>query len=257
MAGNAPLDGRKKTTMRSFSIAETLMDLEGATLAELVDELGLAKSTVYAHLETLRDGGYVLKEGGEYHVGMQFLNLGGHAATRKRGYKLAREKVRMLADVTDERAQFIVEENGRGYYLFSDSASETAVETDVRPGKVIHLHTTAAGKAILANLPRSRVEAIVETRGLQRSTEHTITDRAELFEELERVRDRGYAYNKSERVVKQWAIGVPVLATDGDVLGGLSVSGPEHRVKGDRFEDEFPSLLLGVANEMELNLAYS
>lgn len=248
---------RKKTTQRSFEIAETLMALEGAGLADLVEELGLAKSTVYAHLETLRESGYLVKEGETYHVGMQFLNLGGHAATRKRGYKLAREKVRMLADVTDERAQFIVEENGFGYYLFSDSESQTAVETDVRPGKVTHLHTTAAGKAILANLPPARVEAIVDSRGLPASTEHTITDRAALFEELERVRDRGYAYNKSERVAKQWAIGVPVLGTEGDVLGGLSVSGPEHRVKGERFDDEFPGLLLGVANELELNLTYS
>jgi len=248
---------RKKTTQRSLAIVERLMELDGATLSDVSEEMGLAKSTAYAHLETLRDGGYLVKEDGVYYVGMQFLNLGGYAATRKRSYKLAREKVRQLADDTNERAQFIVEENGLGYYVFSDSESTMAVETDVRPGKLTHLHTTAAGKAILANLPRPRVEEIVEAHGLPGQTEQTITQREGLFEELELVRDRGYAYNRSERVEKQWAVGVPIIGPEDRVIGGLSVSGPEHRVKGDRFEEELPSLLMGVANELELNLAYS
>jgi len=257
MAGTETSDHRKKTTQRSLAIAERLMELDGATLSDVSAEMDLAKSTAYAHLETLRDGGYLVKEDGTYHVGLQFLNLGGYAATRKRSYKLAREKVRQIADATNERAQFIVEENGVGYYVFIDSESTMAVETDVRPGKLTFLHTTAAGKAILANLPRRRVEEIVESRGLPGQTERTITDPAALFEELELVRERGYAYNRSERVEKQWAVGVPVVGPGGTVVGGLSVSGPEHRMKGDRYRDELPSLLLGVANELELNLAYA
>lgn len=257
MAQNQPLDHRKKTTRRSLTIAETLMELDGASLSEISEELGLAKSTAYAHLETLRDGGFVVKEDGIYNVGMQFLNLGGYAANRKVGYKLAEEKVRIVAETTNERAQFIVEENGLGYYVFIDSASETAVVTDVRPGKRSYLNTTSAGKAILANLPRERVEEIVDVHGLPARTEHTITDPATLYEELERVRERGYAHNKSERVERQWAIGVPIIGEGGTVIGGLSVSGPEYRVKGQRFDEEFPSLLLGIANELELNLAYS
>ena len=257
MAVNTQNDHRKKTTQRSLAIAELLMERDGATLAEVSEGLGLAKSTAYAHLETLRDRGYLVKERETYYVGMQFLNLGGYASTRHRGYKLAREKVRQLADTTQERAQFIVEENGLGYFVFCDHASSKAVETDVRPGRCVHLHTTSAGKAILASLPRTRVEEIVEEHGLPAQTDDTITDPEALLEALERIRERGYAYNRNERVEKQWAIGVPVIGRDQETVGALSVSGPEHRVKGEPFEEEFPNLLLGVANELELNLAYS
>jgi IclR family acetate operon transcriptional repressor len=37
----------------------------------------------------------------------------------------------------------------------------------------------------------------------------------------------------------------------------LSVSGPIHRLKGEWFEKEIPDLLLGTANELELNIRYS
>lgn len=257
MAVTTPNAHRKKTTDRSLTIAELVMELDGATLSEVAEGLGLAKSTAYAHLETLRDRGYLVKERETYYVSLQFLNLGGYAATRRRGYKLAREKVRQLADTTRERAQFIVEENGLAYFVFSDHASSKAVETDVRPGLRAYLHTIAAGKAILASLPRVRVEEIVEQHGLPAETDATITELDELFDALERVRERGYAYNRNERVGGQWAIGVPVIGRDQETVGALSVSGPEQRIKGKPFEEELPSLLLGVANELELNLAYS
>lgn len=257
MGVNGTQSGLKKTTERSLAIVETLIELDGATLSDASNELGIAKSTVYSHLETLHRSGYVTKEGNQYHVGMQFLHVGGYALNRRRGHRLVKAKVRMVADNTDERSQFIVEEGGRGIYAYTDAENPTAVQTDVWVGKWVHLHTTAAGKSILAHLPRESVEEIIDRHGLPGSTDTTITEPAELFEELERTRERGFAYNRGERLEKQRAVGVPILGKDGEVLGGLSVSGPEHRMKGDRFEEELPNLLLGVANELELNLSYS
>lgn len=248
--------GLKQTTLRSLSIVETLEALDSATFATVAKEVGLAKSTTYAHLETLREAGYVVKEGERYRLSLEFFHIGGSLVTRKPYYRMIKAKVRDLARMTDERAQFIVEEDGRGIYLVTDAESPTAVQADVYLGKWVSLHSTAAGKAILASLPRARVEAIISERGLPAETEYTITDREALFEELDAVSERGYAYNKSERVPKQWAIGVPVVGRHGELIGGLSVSGPENRMKGERISEELPSTLLGVANEIELNLAH-
>lgn len=250
-------EGLKKTTLRSLAVVDTVQERDGATLAEVAEELGMATSTAYSHLQTLTETGYLVKEGERYHLGLQFLHVGGAAVGRKPYHGMVREKVRYLARTTEERAQFIAEEGGRGIYLFSDAESPTAVRTDVRLGKWVSLHTTAAGKAILSELPRHRVEAIVERHGLPAATPHTITDPADLFEELDAVRERGYAYNRSERIEKQWAVGVPVLGPDGEVVGGLSVSGPEYRVREEGFQSEVPRLLRGVVNEIELNIAYS
>lgn len=249
--------GLKKTSLRSLNIAETVMRLDGATLAEVTSEMGLAKSTAYSHLETLRSKGYLVKEDETYQVGLQFLDLGGYAASRKVRSPMIHEKVSALAKETSERAQFIVEENGLGIYLCADAECPNAIRTDVRIGKKIPLHTTAAGKSILANLSRWRVQEIIDQHGLVACTDRTITDPDELFEILESVRQRGYAFNRGERVEKQWAVGVPILGKNGEVIGGLSVTGPEHRLKGEYFDEDLPRLLMGVADEVELTLAFS
>lgn len=39
-----------------------------------------------------------------------------------------------------------------------------------------------------------------------------------------------------------------------EVVGALRVSGPTHRFRGEWFEEELPDMLLGVANELELEI---
>lgn len=243
------------TTMRSFEIVNALRELEGARVSELANHLEMPKSTVHKHLSTLKYSGFVVKEGDVYHVGLRFLTLGGYARARKKGHRMARSLVKQLAEKTEERAQFIVEDCGKATYLYKETTSH-AVKTDVQVGMRTHLHTISAGKAILAHLPRERVNSILDNHGLPQITDHTLNNLDDLFGELEVVRNRGYAFNIEERIEGQHAVGVPVFDTDDSVIGAFSVSGPAHRMKGDWFKQDIPDLLLGTANELELNIAY-
>jgi DNA-binding IclR family transcriptional regulator len=110
---------------------------------------------------------------------------------------------------------------------------------------------------ILANLSRSRVEQIIDRRGLPQVTENTVTSREKLYEELEEIRDREFAFNKEESVSGLRAVGVPVMTPQGDVLGTLSVSGPSNRLQDDWFHQELLKLLLGTVNEIEFKISYS
>jgi len=245
-----------KTTETAFTIIEGLEELDGARVTELADHLGLADSTVHSHLATLLEMGYVVKEGDQYQIGSRFLNLGEAAKERKEAFDLVKPKVEQLAEETEERCQFIVEEHGRGVYLHRETGSR-AVWTDSGLGRRIYLHSTAAGKTVLATLSDERVEEIIERWGLPPLTDQTITDPDELFAELETVREQGFATNVEESTEGLRAVGVPIVDGDGKLVGALSVSGPSHRMKGEWFESEIPNLLLGTANELELNLKYS
>lgn len=247
---------RVKTAETAFEILETLKRLDGAGISAVAAETGLAKSTVHRHLHTLERQEWVVRRGDLYRVGFRFLEFGEHARTRKRGYGMAKEKVAELAEETDERAQFLVEEHGRGVYIFREWGRK-AVQTDPGIGKRAPMHATAAGKAILAHAPEWAVEAVLERRTLDRYTDQTITARPRLFEEFERIRERGYAINDEEKLEGVRAVGVAVREPNGQVLGGLSVSAPSNRLKGDRLTDEIPDLLRGVASELELNLAHT
>jgi DNA-binding IclR family transcriptional regulator len=256
MGNESPDRDAVKSVETTFAVINALYELDGAGVSAVATELDMAKSTIHKHLRTLTDAEYVVREGDQYHVGLQFLELGEFARTRKEGYTISRAKVKELAEETQERAQFIVEEHGRGVYLYRE-VGERAVHTDPGIGKRIPLHSTAAGKAILANLPEARAEEIVETRGLEAVTENTITERGELFSELATIRERGYAFNLEENVPGLHAVGVAVTPNGTDVCGALSVSGPSHRLRDDLLRTEIPRRLLGTVNELELNLKYS
>jgi DNA-binding IclR family transcriptional regulator len=102
-----------------------------------------------------------------------------------------------------------------------------------------------------------RIEEIIDRWGLPQETEQTITSREALYEELDRIRDRGYAFNREEHLKGVKAVGAPVLADDGRVVGAFSVSGPVHRMKGEWFEEEVTNTVLGISNELELKITYS
>lgn len=244
-----------KSVDTMFDIVEYMSREESVTLAEIATELEYAKSTIHRHLSTLERRGYVVQEDG-YYVGLRFLELGEQARNRHRAYQLAREKVEELASVTDERAQFLVEEQGKAVYIHR-AHGEHAVRTDPGIGKRIPLHATSTGKAILAAMPPGKLSRIIEQASFDPLTDETITDPETLRDELDRVREHGYAFNCQENLDGLHAVGVPVTGSDGRVIGGLSVSGPSHRLTGEWFENDLPTLLLGAANELELNIDHS
>ncbi|NIB99609.1 IclR family transcriptional regulator [Halobacterium sp. R2-5] len=253
--GAAPTDS-VQTARTMFDIVEYITDEQGTSLADLAADLDYAKSTVHRHLRTLEDLEYVVERDDGYYVGLQFLDVGVTARNSYRGYDLVREKVEEIAEETGERAQFFVEEHGMAVYL-ARSVGDHAVRTDPGIGSRIPLYAASAGKAILSELPEPELFDMLERMSFEPVTEHTITDPEELREELEVVRERGYAFNREESLQGTHAAGVPICDPDGDVIGGLSVTGPSHRLKGERFEEALPDLLLGAANELELNIAHS
>jgi DNA-binding IclR family transcriptional regulator len=247
---------RSKTTETSFEIVEAIRGMDGATIPELSERVGPSESTIHRHLVSLREYDYVVRRGNEYHVGLRFLTFGGYAQQQVTAYPMIKEKVDQLAAETGERAQFIVEEHGRRVYLYTE-VGESAVQTGAHIGRRGPLHTSAAGKCILANLPDDRIDEIVDEHGLCDGECHSISTREELTEALAQIRERGYAFNKQETTEGVHAVGAPVLDNDDEVVGALSISGPSHRLKGDRLVDTGAEHVLTAANELELHITHS
>ena len=247
--------GTVKSVERALTVMEAVMRMEGAKVSELATKLDMPKSTVHSYLSTLWELGYLVKEDDVYQIGTMFLQFGEYSRTRKKEYGMAAEKVTALAQETNERAQFVIEERGQGVFLYRESGKH-AVEADSGTGKRMYLHCTSAGKAILAHLSEATVKGIIDRWGLPSVTPHTTTDASALFEELAEIRERGYALNREENIEGLHAVGVPVRQEVGTVIGSLSISGPSHRMKGEYFLEELPNLLLGTANELELNITY-
>lgn len=242
-----------KSDLTLISIIRLLKNTEGMSITEIANELDLAKSTVHAHVHTLADEGYLIKKEDKFQLSLQLLDLGGAARNRYLD-ELIREKVDMLAIETKERAQFVVEERGTGVHLYC-SYGKNAVQTKVWIGRHFPLHISAAGKAILANLPEERRDSILQKEPVA-FTDQTITDVDTLRRDLQQVRKNNYALNQQESTRGLRAVGVPIKKEDDDVLGAISISGPTHRIKDEVLRKELPDLLLGVVNEIELKMTF-
>lgn len=247
-----PNDSRTlRSTKTSLDVVETIRDLDGARVTELADEMGKSPSTVHSHLATLAEEEYVVKEGDTYVLGLRFLDLGDYVQNRKSAYQTAGSYAEQLADETECRAVFAVEENGRGVYLHTHSGKH-AVWHYSTLGKRFYLHQTAVGKAILSRLSEPVVDGIVDRWGLPAETENTITDRDRLVDELEEIGERGFSFNYEEQIEGVKAVGVPVNDATGRVVGAFSVASPANRMSDEWFEEELPAIALGIANEFEL-----
>lgn len=244
-----------KAVETSLTIVETLKEIGGGKVNEVVDETGLSKGAVYKHLSTLMDHGFVVKDGSDYTLGFRFLDYGGWLRSNYIGSEIIKPQIQELAEETNEVAGFAIRENDRVITLFRENGNR-GVFTRTRLGRRLYLNQTAGGKAILAQLPESEVRRIIDDVGLPKATENTITDEDELMAELAETRERGYALNDRESTEGLVAIAVP-LAPGGTVIGACSVAGPRHRMDDERISEDISERLLSVVNELELNIIHS
>ena len=245
-----------QATKTSLRIVSAIEERGGtATITELAGELELAKSTVYKHLLTLETAGVVVAGDDGYRLGLRCLNLGGIARRYDGVYEIARPEVRKMAEETGELANLMFEEGGLGTYVYT-ARGERAIDVDTRLGQRVYLHTTALGKALLSSLPDDRVTEIVDEHGLPAETEATITDREELFAELEEIREEGFAFNREERVGGLGCVAAPIDTGDRR-NAAISIMTPISRLTADRSESQYTDVLGQTANVIELNLAHA
>jgi len=238
----------------TFRILETVKEKEATGVTEIANALDVPKSTVFSHLNTLTEEGYLAVEDGQYSLSLRFLDLGHRSRSNSDLYTVGTPKIDDLAEETGELVNLMAEEDGEGIYLYIE-LGENAVKFDTYPGLRSPLYCIALGKAILAHMSEERREEYIRTTELVPVSENTITDPEVLREELDRIRDRGYALDRQERSQGIRCVAAPI--TDGErCLGALSVSGPVVRMQEERFTSELPDQVIQKASEIELNLRY-
>lgn len=245
-----------RSSETSLDVINVLRSLDKPQIKDVANQLDISPSTALRHLNTLEKHGYVVKSSGQYHLGPTFLDIAGELRNRRIGFQLAENYVDKLVNETNERAQFMTREKGHRVILFRRTTEET-IRAAARIGEKGLLHDTAGGKAMLATLPDQEIEHIIEEYGLPAQTDHTITDQEELFEEIKKIREQGFAINQQEATIGYNAVGSTVKNERDEVVGALSVSGPRNRMKGDRLHEEVPTLLTSVIEELELKIEFT
>lgn len=248
---------RVQATETSFAILETLLEESGATLARLDEQLPMSKTTIYHHLETLHESGYVDRSDGTYSLGIGLLTLGGKCRDSLLLYQNGRQFVDRVAEDTEEFVALTTRHQTDSVHIYR-AEGEQALPTDSYLGIRYKLHSCASGRAMLAMLSDAEIENYLDKVELRQLTGETITDPGELKQELETIRERSVALVDGERIKGLRSIAAPITnRTTGEPLGALAIAGAKGTLTDDRFFDEIPSLILGHAETLELQIEFS
>lgn len=247
---------RVDAVVKTLDILEALWQAEGAGVTELNEQTGWAKSTVHAHLTTLRSKGYVVQEGDEYRLSLRFLSFGEHVKHAEPLYEAADAPIDELSAQVGQRVLCSTHQNGLGTVINVGEGTRSFT-SDIDIGTHTYLHSSAGGKAMLAHFDEKQINDVIEQWGLPAFSENTITDRETLYDELETVREEGVAYNHEEYLRGISAIGAPILDNDGTVYGAVTVAGPQHRLENEWEENDLRDRLLSTTNTIEVNVMFS
>lgn len=118
--------------------------------------------------------------------------------------------------------------------LYVEERSGDGLGVRVDQGRRVPLHCTAAGKAMISALEPSFLRALTGKLTLEKFTETTITDLAQLMAEVTLTRARGYAISYEEHLKGVNSVAAALPGRDGTPLGSIVVLGPASRLDRER-----------------------
>ncbi|GAA1779567.1 IclR family transcriptional regulator [Nocardioides hankookensis] len=239
---------------RALTILEVLARVGEAGVTEIAGELGVHKSTAFRLVTTLESHRLVEQttDRGRYRLGVGVLRLAGATTARLDLVQEARPVCRQLAADTGETVNIAVLSESSALYL-DQVAGSSALQPHNWVGQHIPLHATSNGKVLLSGLDDDQVKQLLGT--LSRYTSTTITKKGKLREELDLVREQGYAVAVDELEEGLTAAAAPIRNAHGDVIASMSVSGPTFRLSQERVESVLP-LLVEAAAEVSHRLGW-
>lgn len=109
--------------------------------------------------------------------------------------------------------------------------SEGAIAITHRPGSQTHLHSTAMGKALLAEMSDEAIRALLGDQPLPKLTPKTKVSMPQLLKEIEIVRRTGYATSDEENRLGFFSAGAVVRDMTGAAVAVISGAVPTATLK--------------------------
>ena len=220
----------------ALRLVTTLRDRGTISLSEASLQIGCARSTAHRLLAMLKHHGFAAQDPDTrmYLAGNGLLKLDRGPAVTLAAH-CARPILRVIAGATNETAHLAELRAGSAFFLESIK-SDSATGSGSRKGVAYPAHCVAAGKALLANVPRDLLPRLVGDDPLDTLTPASIRSIAALERHLRVVRERGYAVNvgESQPGIAAVAVAIPPLPAFPPLA--LIVAGPAERMTPARME---------------------
>lgn len=234
--GNAKSSGQVRSLTRALTMLRHLAESgDGLSLTELSEAAGLPPSTTHRLLTTLESERFVRPDpqGGLWRIGVAAFFVGTAFARSRDKLSLARPYLRRLMETSGETANLFVESDGEAICI-GQIESRHAMRAITGVGGRVLLHSSGAGKVLLAHMERTRRQRIIATMALPLETPRTITDRGRLEGALDELCNLGYGVDDEEHALGLRCVAAPLFDELGRVVAAVSVSGPSARIPVER-----------------------
>lgn len=242
-----------QTVQRSLRLLEAVA--AGVhSLDDVVEEVGLTRSTTHRLLSTLVQEGYLRRhpESG-YQLGPTLIKLGFKAYEQLRLPKVARAHLERLSAQTKETVHLAVLDDQDVMYI-DKVAGSRGLQMASRIGARVPVQSTALGKVLVSGLPEQAWSDFFMP-DLTR-TPNTVSERPAFIRELQKVARQGYAFDLEENEAGIRCIAVAIYDATGKVVAGVSLSSASVYLSEARMLDVLPEVRRAAA-EISAELGFS
>lgn len=242
---------------RIFQVMEMLADNGEMGLMELSAALGLHKSTVHRLLMSLIYMGYAKQDEAiqKYMLSYKVVNMASKILDRMDILQVAKPYMDRLSDLSGEAVHLVQREGNNILYIYKTEAKIGTIRMVSHVGMVHPMYCSGVGKAIMATLPEDEVKKIWNESIIEKKTEKTITDFAQMQEVLEEVKKNGYALDDEENEKGVRCIAACLYGHQKEVKYAFSISGPTSRMTRDHVK-ELAVDVRKVQEELSRELGY-
>jgi len=196
----------------------------GTTMRELVDMVGVPRSTVYRLLNSLAAHDMVTKlANGGYRLGPRLLQFAAAIAVDTTGFDLvalATPHLEKLCRLSGESCRISAVDHGTTLVLATAQGTREYALT-AKAGQHLPLYAGAASKILFSSLPAPERDEVLD-QPRTAFTDRTLTDRQSLLEELETVRRQGWSYDGGEFSINVHSYGAPIFDSRQHVVAAVS-----------------------------------
>jgi DNA-binding IclR family transcriptional regulator len=204
---------------------------DSLSLADICQRMGLRKSTAHRTLMALERTGLIERAPAHrYRLGLKLYDMGNRAVEQIDLRGRIHPHLHNLALRVGETCHLGVLHRTRVVYIDKIEPVNRRVCISSRTGASNPVYSTSLGKAVLAFLPETEVDAIISGIRFRQFTSKTLISKEQLLQSLERVRHRGYAIDDEEMEIGTRCVGAPIFDADHRPIAALSVSGSTARL---------------------------
>lgn len=209
----------------------------GASQSELAALLKLPQTAVHRLAAALEHLGYIQKHAATrtLRVTQKLLLLGQPHSGSRSLIEACLPTLRSISRLTNETTQLCVLAEGQCVIL-EQIPSRHPFKYVVDLGSRAPTQCCAPGKAMLAFLPESELNDILDQLHFHAFTKNSILCAGALRVELEKVRRLGYAIDEAEHFEGIHCIAAPLLDAYGHPFAAITIAGPSSRIPKTSFQ---------------------